>query len=236
MQLPCYGKYRERKLLCWFCWCIECKVETESRQEPVRVPETREQNPGSRLASRMEAALNSREHEPYYLREASPEPHVQRGNPMRPATPVSSRCYGEYDDSIACSYCGYKTECFNHKYGAVSSNSLEPTDSAAVDTGATRVGEESNMDSKEFEARKTKALKLEVVSVSDDFMVKSSTRQGGYMVTPKEGGGYHCACMDFALHRSDPEWKCKHIIAVDDYLERRGPTNGDSRFDLLDLK
>lgn len=203
MQLPCFGKYNKRKLLCWFCWCIECHVETESRQGLWHEPEVREQNPGSRLASRMEAALNSQEHEPYYLREASPEPRVQRGNPMRPTG---------------------------------SSFAFEPTDSAAVDTGATRVEGGSDMDSKDFEARKTKAKKLEVVAVSDDFMVKSSTRQGGYMVTPKEGSGYHCACMDFAMHRSDSEWKCKHIIAVEDYVESRGPINGDSRFDLLDLK
>lgn len=349
MRLPCFGKYHKRKFRCrWLCgnlgYLHKCIIETADRQGLWREPEVREQNPGSRLASRMNAALNRQRH----------EPHVQRGNPMRPAGeavvffPTDSTaddtgttrageeatyvmearqidqalpCFGNYHaDAYVCittclvAYFCQQTVgatgpvgCFR-RYNAVpadyhdefcttceqrrlcirldedsilpagSSFALEPTGSAAVDTGATRVGEEttmemrqrdsmppcfgnyhadlytctitacsvvyscrqegeeSNMDSKDFEARKTKARKLEVVSVSDDFMVKSSTRQGGYMVTPKEGGGYHCACMDFALHRSDSEWKCKHIMAVEDYVESRGPTNGDSRFDLLDLK
>jgi len=92
------------------------------------------------------------------------------------------------------------------------------------------------MNSKDFDTRKAKAQDLEVVSVGSDFMVKSSTRQGGYMVTTREEGGYHCACMDFATHRGDPKWKCKHTIAVEDYLEKRGPTNGDSRYDIIDIK
>lgn len=307
MRLPCFGKYHKRKFRCrWLCgnlgYLHKCIIETADRQGLWREPEVREQNPGSRLASRMNAALNRQRH----------EPHVQRGNPMRPAGeavvffPTDSTaddtgttrageeatyvmearqidqalpCFGNYHaDAYVCTttclvayFCRQTVGatgpvgCFR-RYNAVpadyhdefcttceqrrlcirldedsilpagSSFALEPTGSAAVDTGTTRVGEESNMDSKDFEARKTKARKLEVVSVSDDFMVKSSTRQGGYMVTPKEGGGYHCACMDFALHRSDSEWKCKHIMAVEDYVESRGPTNSDSRFDLLDIE
>ena len=92
------------------------------------------------------------------------------------------------------------------------------------------------MTDKDLATRKEKAQKLEVVSVGDDFLIKSATRQGGYMVTVKEEGGYSCACMDYATHRGDKKWRCKHIIAVEMYLENRGPTNSDSRYDIIDIK
>ena len=162
--------------------------------------------------------------------QAEPEIVSERGNPMQ------LTCFGEYDDSIACSYCWRKTECFHLKHGVSSSSAFYPTGSSAVDTGATIAEGVSDMTAKDLATRKEKAQKLEVASVGNDFMIKSSTRQGGYMVNVKEEGGYYCACMDYATHRGDKEWKCKHIIAVELYLENRGPTNSDSRYDIIDIK
>lgn len=93
------------------------------------------------------------------------------------------------------------------------------------------------MNEEELEARKKKAKTLEVTPVGNDFMIKSSTSKGGYMVNVKEEGGYHCACMDYALHRKDPNWRCKHIIAVETYIEDLGPRAYEKRlrYELLDL-
>lgn len=93
----------------------------------------------------------------------------------------------------------------------------------------------STMRTSDRSIREEKARDLEVVPAGDAFLVKSSTRKGGYMVTPEDDGKFHCACMDYATHRSDREWKCKHIIAVETYLEAR-PRNGTSRYDVIDIR
>lgn len=211
--LPCFGKYNINNLLCRRL-CIrnrwKCKRETTRKKQSQR-------RQAECLVSSMGGTFGLPD-----LRETRLD------------------CFGHYDDQVACGFCKDATQCFQLKhYGVGSSFAFKPTNSSAIDTGATRVEGGSDMNSKDFETRKTKAQELEVVSVANDFLVKSATRQGGYMVTTiqrKEGIGYHCACMDYATHRGDPDWKCKHIIAVEMYLEKKGPTNGDSRYDLLDLK
>lgn len=223
----CDGTYNSNSLLCrWFCRVgiqitrrrkLERKAEHQQERSIIPEPHTEEEN--------------------------FDELRAEQGNPLVAALPLPQpRCYGEYvGDSAACISCGFKTECSRcphgaDSYGASSSFVFYPTGSSAVDTEATTVEGGSNMNSNDFATRKAKAQDLEVVSVGNDFMVKSSTRQGGYMVTAREEGGHHCACMDFATHRGDSEWKCKHIIAVEEYLEKRGPTNGDSRYDIIDIE
>lgn len=234
---PCPGTYDGNKFRCrWLC-STGRRIRREGQSSEA---EANPESGGSAYVRKLSPGPTSRfgAGPPIAQRPPRPEPEAypQRGNPMQMFR-AEPRCYGEYDaNSTACLSCWLRAGCHQSTYGVSSSFVAYPTGSSAIDTGATQVEGGSDMNSKDFATRKAKAQELEVVSVGDDFMVKSSTRQGGYMVTAREEGGYHCACMDFATHRSDSEWKCKHIIAVEDYLEKRGPTNGDSRYDLLDLK
>lgn len=222
-RLPCFGKYNNQSFLCTrLCRSSKCERETVEMKQSKRL--RAEQYAKRRLA------LNRTVHN---MEEASSN---QSQSEERPS------CFGSYDDSYACGACRheFRQECFQIGYGVSSSVSFIPAGSSFSDTGATPVGggSEENMDTKDLATRTAKAQGLEVVPVGDDFMVKSSTRQGGYMVTSIQQGdkiGYHCACMDFATHRGDKEWKCKHIIAVGEYLEKRGPSSGDSRYDIIDI-
>lgn len=259
--LSCFGRYNGLKFRCkWLCIGFLCKRERLLR-ELEELESDQEQQERFRQEGQVESRRAREEYRPRSTAYAGyveakvitpgapevprrPGPgdvvfrEAQRGNPMQVGNEANVRlpCYGSYDDSYACGYCSDQQSCFQLKhYPTSSSFSIAPTDSSAVDTGATQVEGGSNMNEEELEARKTKAKKLEVTPVGDDFMIKSSTSKGGYMVNPKEEGGYHCACMDYALHRKDPDWRCKHIIAVETYLESRGPMKSDSRFELLDL-
>jgi len=216
--LPCFGKYDNLKFMCrCLCRSTKCIRETKRKKQS-------QQEYDECLVGTIGGALRGA---PLSIGESRRDPLGDRD---------VQDCFGRYDDSIACSYCKHKMACFFRKHDASSSSVFYPTGSSAVDTGATQVEGVSNMTDKDLATRKEKAQELEVVSVGNDFMVKSSKRQGGYMVTVKEEGGHHCACMDYATHRGDKDWKCKHIIAVEMYLENRGPTNGDSRYDIIDLK
>ncbi len=229
MRRPCFGKFNILKApyrwLCLVCGDILAgyRLTRETKQERKESRETEQER----------FLRGDQEQQERFRQEARVESRRAREGYI---PPTQLPCYGSYDDSDACGYCSDKNGCFQIKhYPTSSSFATEPTDSSAVDTGATRAEGGITVNNKDFETRKAKAKDLEVTAVGTDFLVKSSTRQGGYMVTVKKEGGYHCACMDFATHRGDQDWKCKHIIAVETYLEKRGSTNSDSRYDLLDL-
>ena len=78
--------------------------------------------------------------------------------------------------------------------------------------------------------KKTKGLIVERTSTG--YMVTSSGKGGGYLVT--SDGSYKCACMDFALHRADTSWKCKHVLAVENALAKQSTTTS-SRFAAIDV-
>lgn len=70
------------------------------------------------------------------------------------------------------------------------------------------------MSRQELEKRKERAA-------AETFVIAKT--DGGYRIHSPTGGGgpYHvnpdapsCTCKDFEGHRSDPEWRCKHILAV----------------------
>jgi len=153
-------------------------------------------------------------------------------------------CFGRYYEHTSDSnepdcedWCRFFTDCIRTTLSA--ENFLQelqlPTDEIGNYQDSTPERREE-MRSEDLESRQEKAMSLEVVPAGDTFLVKSSTRKGGYMVTPEDDGTYHCACMDYATHRGDPEWRCKHIIAVEMYLEERGPTSSDSRWGIIDVK
>jgi len=176
---------------------------------------------------------------------------LERGNPMagiqnmqlggsyiisKPAE--APDCFGYYYDHASedsrepgCEdMCRFFTDCIRATH---SSLNFEQETRLPVEDTQER-GEQ--MQSKDLESRREKALSLEVIPAGDTFLVKSSTRKGGYMVTPEDDGTHHCACMDYATHRGDSKWRCKHILAVEMFLEERGPTRADSRFDVIDIK
>jgi len=218
--LPCFGKYNDQKIRCkWICegisqflWVYAVEELCEKCKRETKRSQAREQEHGDRVGRAVETVQRA----------------LERQHRIT--------CYGFYNDSYACTYCELKTDCFQCRYGAASTSAIEPTDSYYPGVIEPRTEGVSDMTNKDLATRMEKAQELEAVSVGNDFMVKSSKRQGGYMVTAKEEGGYHCACMDYATHRGDKVWKCKHIIAVELYLENRGPTNSDSRYDIIDIK
>ena len=88
------------------------------------------------------------------------------------------------------------------------------------------------MNDKELQDRVKKAEKegLVVERTGSGYMVTSSTKKGGYLVT--DDNGLACACADYYMHKSDITWKCKHILAVEALLTQ-APTTG-SRFAALE--
>ena len=84
-----------------------------------------------------------------------------------------------------------------------------------------------------YERNKKNAIGLVVEKTSTGYMVNSSTGKGGYLVNTDKEGHLACACMDQALNRGIPNYRCKHIIAVENSLEKTTITS--SRFAALDL-
>ncbi len=74
-----------------------------------------------------------------------------------------------------------------------------------------------------------KADPLVVVPQNGDLRVYSpSDPANSYMVTG-DPGSLQCTCPDFQYHRTDPGWRCKHILAAMDTIERRQPPSGRRR-------
>jgi len=98
------------------------------------------------------------------------------------------------------------------------------------------------MTTNELASRQRKASLLSVTVVDDGYSVPSSDG-GEYIVSYNDDGRFVCKCMDFAIHRTDPDWVCKHILAVMLFLERSEmnnppslkPVNRKSRYDAIDL-
>ena len=47
-----------------------------------------------------------------------------------------------------------------------------------------------------------------------------------YLVNESEEG-FHCSCPDFAHHAGDPEWQCKHVLAIRNQSGREAETSSD---------
>jgi len=87
------------------------------------------------------------------------------------------------------------------------------------------------MTTEELESRVKKTKGLIVEKTGTGYMVTSSTRAGGYLVS--DGERLECSCPDYYLHRKDPDWKCKHIIVVEQNLEKKTTTS--TRFAALEV-
>jgi hypothetical protein len=84
-----------------------------------------------------------------------------------------------------------------------------------------------------YERNKKNAIGLVVEKTSSGYMVNSSTGKGGYLVNTDKESHLACACMDQALNRGISNYRCKHIIAVENSLEK--VVTNSSRFAALDL-
>lgn len=97
------------------------------------------------------------------------------------------------------------------------------------------------MTAQELASRQRKASSLSVTVVDDGYLVPSSN--GGEYIVSYSDGRLVCKCMDFAIHRTDPDWRCKHILAVMLLMEVPEmdnpppirPISRKSRYDAIDL-
>jgi len=99
------------------------------------------------------------------------------------------------------------------------------------------------MTADELSSRQRKALSLSVTVVDDGYSVPSSDG-GEYIVSYAENGRLVCKCVDFAIHKSDLDWRCKHVLAVMLFLQThnisrpsqtRPSKRNVSRYDVIDL-
>lgn len=76
------------------------------------------------------------------------------------------------------------------------------------------------MTEKEQAVRKERAKGLRVIKPDggDSFLVESS-EQGKHYRVRVDGEGKSCTCPDFLNNWSDKDWRCKHIIAVEEVLK-----------------
>jgi len=103
--------------------------------------------------------------------------------------------------------------------------------------------ESTEMTADELSSRQRKASLLSVTVVEDEYSVPSSDG-GEYLVSCSDDGRLVCKCVDFVIHKSDLDWRCKHVLAVMLFLQTHNidlpsPTKPSkrnvSRYDVIDL-
>ena len=101
--------------------------------------------------------------------------------------------------------------------------------------------ESTDMTADELSSRQRKAMSLSVTVVEDGYSVPSSDG-GEYIVSYSDNGRLVCKCVDFVIHKSDLDWRCKHILAVTLFQQRNNisrpspvMTTKKTRYDAIDL-
>jgi len=97
------------------------------------------------------------------------------------------------------------------------------------------------MTADELSSRQRKAMSLSVTAVEDGYSVPSSDG-GEYIVSYADDGRLVCKCVDFVIHKSDLDWRCKHILAVMFFQQRNSISSPSptrhikrTRYDVIDL-
>lgn len=87
------------------------------------------------------------------------------------------------------------------------------------------------MTQQELEKRieKLKADPLVVVPRNGDLRVYSPSDPTNSYVVRGTSGAYQCNCPDFQYHQFDPGWRCKHILAAMEAIERGQAPSGQTR-------
>ena len=78
------------------------------------------------------------------------------------------------------------------------------------------------------------ALVPTVRRVEGGFRVASGSRDTSYLVT-QPNGRLMCSCRDFDLHQDQPDFSCKHVMAVETALQERPITDGENGNSALDV-
>ena len=78
------------------------------------------------------------------------------------------------------------------------------------------------------------ALVPTVRSVRGGFRVASGSRDTSYLVT-QPNGRLVCSCRDFTLHQGQPDFSCKHILAVEGALQEGGLSDQENGFPAVDM-
>jgi len=75
------------------------------------------------------------------------------------------------------------------------------------------------MTHEQFDVRLKRAEKeLFVISPADDgWRVRSAHNPSQHYLVSGDGEGLRCDCPDFETHSEDPNWSCKHMLAVQNY-------------------
>lgn len=83
----------------------------------------------------------------------------------------------------------------------------------------------------ELERRERRAEREPLVILrrpdQNDFLVYSPTAPAKQYVVSSDEQGLTCSCPDFRSHQADPDWQCKHILAV--CRQHGPPNNGEPR-------
>ena len=70
------------------------------------------------------------------------------------------------------------------------------------------------------------ALVPTVRRIAGGYRVASGSRDTSYLVT-QPNGRHVCSCRDFNLHQDQPDFNCKHIMAVEGALQEGGLSDGN---------
>lgn len=93
------------------------------------------------------------------------------------------------------------------------------------------------MTKEERQRRETRAIDetLVLVETSDGYKVYSPTRPRQSYVVSVDGETLACTCPDYERHQNDPEWQCKHMLAVGRHLDQKaGAYDAEERRGLQD--
>src|SRR3989442_14446880 len=88
------------------------------------------------------------------------------------------------------------------------------------------------MTTEQIEKRKDRAENESlIISLNDGggFRVYSPAYPTKIYTVDKGPSGPTCTCPDYQLHKADPDWQCKHIIAVGNLMNASGTMPGASQ-------
>ena len=78
------------------------------------------------------------------------------------------------------------------------------------------------MTQQQLDTRKERAETLVISQTEEGFRVYSPAHPTTSYIVSGSPEAPACTCPDFEYHRGDPEWRCKHILAVLDHLLKSG--------------
>lgn len=90
------------------------------------------------------------------------------------------------------------------------------------------------MTEQQFETRRQRAQReLFVISPAEDgWRVRTANNPSRYYLVSSGENGLACECPDFQENApKDPAWKCKHVLAVEDYQAKTGANGAPEKYE-----